>query len=54
MTEEAVNEDEKTLNVEKPAVEDTAAADGDKEGAKAEVEEKEPEDKVKEYTYIYT
>lgn len=47
MTEEAVAEEEKNLNVEKPAVED-AAAEGDKEGAKAEVEEKEPEDKVKE------
>lgn len=51
MTEEVVNEDEKNLNVEKPSEEGDAAADGDKdvkEATKDEVEEKEPEDKVKE------
>ncbi|KAK6162666.1 hypothetical protein DH2020_002507 [Rehmannia glutinosa] len=45
VTEEAVNEGEKTLDVEKPSGEEDAAADGDKEAAANEVEEKEPEDK---------
>ncbi|KAI3444803.1 hypothetical protein Pfo_001468 [Paulownia fortunei] len=45
VTDEVVNEGEKTLNAEKPSGEEDAAADGDKEAATNEVEEKEPEDK---------
>ncbi|GFP90518.1 hypothetical protein PHJA_001195700 [Phtheirospermum japonicum] len=43
-SDEVVNEGEKTLDVEKPSGEEVAAADGDKETAANEVEEK-PEDK---------
>ncbi|KAL6498853.1 hypothetical protein OROHE_026453 [Orobanche hederae] len=39
VTEEVVNEGEKTLDVEKPSREEDAAADGDKETAANEVEE---------------
>ncbi|KAL3613668.1 hypothetical protein CASFOL_041742 [Castilleja foliolosa] len=42
--DETVNEDEKTLDVEKPSGEEVAVEDGDKETAANEVEEK-PEDK---------
>ncbi|PIN22777.1 putative RNA-binding protein [Handroanthus impetiginosus] len=45
VAEAAVNEGEKGLNAEKPSGEEDAAADGDKEPAKNEAEEKEPEDK---------
>ncbi|CAA0820350.1 Hyaluronan / mRNA binding family [Striga hermonthica] len=45
VTEEVVNEGEKTVDVEKPSGEVSVAADGDKEAAANEVEEKEPEDK---------
>ena len=45
-TEEAVDGDEKNLNVEKPPVEENTAVDGEKEAAKDENEEKEAEDKV--------
>ncbi|XP_047949432.1 RNA-binding protein FUS-like [Salvia hispanica] len=44
-TEEAVDGDEKNLNVEKPPVEENTAVDGEKEAAKDENEEKEAEDK---------
>lgn len=53
MTEEVVNEAEKTLSPEKPLGEEGAAADGDKEAATDKVEEKEPEDKVKDYMLMY-
>ncbi|KZV45083.1 hypothetical protein F511_29404 [Dorcoceras hygrometricum] len=43
--EEAPNEGEKSLNAEKHTGEEDAAADGKKEAAANEVEEKEPEDK---------
>ncbi|KAL7158401.1 hypothetical protein ABFS83_02G140800 [Erythranthe nasuta] len=45
VTEEAVIEGEKAPSVEKPSGEVDATADGDKEAATTEVEEKEPEDK---------
>lgn len=45
MTDEVVNETEKTLGDEKPAVEEDAT-DGNKETPANEAEEKEPEDKV--------
>lgn len=48
MAEDGVTEDEKNLNVEKPTGEDDAAVEVEKEAAKDEVEEKEPEDKVRE------
>ena len=43
-TEEVVNETEKNLGDEKPAVEEVA--DGNKDSPANETEEKEPEDKV--------
>ena len=49
LTEEVVNGEEKNLNGEKPLVEENAAVDGEKDVAKDENEEKEAEDKVKEY-----
>ncbi|KAG6423309.1 hypothetical protein SASPL_113702 [Salvia splendens] len=50
LTEEAVDGDEKNLNVEKPPVEENPAVDGEKEAAKDENEEKEAEDKI---TYAF-
>lgn len=47
MAEEGVNEDEKNLNVEKSPKEENSAVDVEKEAAKDENEEKEPEDKVR-------
>lgn len=53
MVEGVASEGEKGLDAEKPSGEEDAAADGDKEAAKNEVEEKEPEDKVKEQIRLY-
>lgn len=52
VAEEVVNEGEKTLDVEKPSGEENAAADGDKDVATTDVEEK-PEDKVKGMICLY-
>lgn len=47
MAEGVVTEGEKVVDVEKPSGENApAAADGDKEASRNEVEEKEAEDKV--------
>lgn len=46
VAEGVVDEGEKSLGAEKLSGEDDAAVDGEKEAAKIEVEEKEPEDKV--------
>lgn len=46
VAEEVVGEGEKELDAEKLSGEEDAAVDGEKEAAKNEVEEKEPEDKV--------
>lgn len=54
MTEEVVSEGEKIPNAEKPAGEEVPAGEGDKEGAATEVEEKEPEDKVKKHLAIFS
>ncbi|XP_073277949.1 RGG repeats nuclear RNA binding protein A-like [Primulina huaijiensis] len=45
VVEEAPNEGDKSLDAEKPSVEEDTAADGNKEAVANEVEEKEPEDK---------
>ncbi|KAK6142996.1 hypothetical protein DH2020_023344 [Rehmannia glutinosa] len=45
VAEGGLSEGDKAFNTEKPSAEEDAAADGDKEAAKNEVEEKEPEDK---------
>lgn len=46
MTDEVANETEKNVSEEKPAGEEDAAAEGNKEVPANEAEEKEPEDKV--------
>lgn len=46
MTDEVANETEKNVTEEKPAGEEDAAAEGNKETPANEAEEKEPEDKV--------
>lgn len=53
--EGVVTEGEKGLDAEKPSGEDAAAAvaDGDKEASQNEVEEKEPEDKVKRHIRLH-
>lgn len=53
MSEGVVSEAEKGLNAEKPSGEEEDAVDGDNEAAKNEVEEKEPENKVKEEIWLY-
>lgn len=52
VTEEVVNETEKNLGDENPAGEE-GAGDGNKETAANEAEEKEPEDKVKAFSFFF-